>query len=371
MSNAEEKIEELEVESLDEETAEFLRILESFGLSDAVINAFLANQYSIETLQIIERKEVEELIPQPFLAERTKFIHGLNIWRKQQNLPLLSTTESSPAPAQPASFVEISRDKCTATYLLQGSAKGQAILNKYDKTPFLTRTDKKTITQIVVDEFKDRFSKLTSSELEQRSIELSKLFPSEPKEVWYQSPWSTNSVGQKIKLRKQARGKLYDRNINYKPAVVYDLQPTASGSVATQSAADISDEHIADYQQIKKWIVHNQDEWEELKNKWKQTSRLRAFELSKNNSKTTASILSDYSVFRNHQAYQLVQIDFQQRYPDKEKLLFDRWEQFVSGLLPILEIEVNDSEGKALINQLKTPETTCGIFYEHSTNNKC
>lgn len=41
MSNAEEKIEELEVESLDEETAEFLRILESFGLSDAVINAFL------------------------------------------------------------------------------------------------------------------------------------------------------------------------------------------------------------------------------------------------------------------------------------------------------------------------------------------
>lgn len=141
---------------------------------------------------------MEELIPQPFLAERTKFIHGLNIWRKQQVISsvlckfliiltkfflhrISHSCRQLKVPQRQLNQPEISRDKCTATYLLQGSAKGQAILNKYDKTPFLTRTDKKTITQIVVDEFKDRFSKLTSSELEQRSIELSKLFPSEPK----------------------------------------------------------------------------------------------------------------------------------------------------------------------------------------------
>nr|XP_029708294.1 uncharacterized protein LOC109409192 [Aedes albopictus] len=359
MSNAEPKIEELvEVESLDEETAEFIAVLESFGSSDTIINAFLANQYTIDTLRIIERQEVEELIPQPFLAERTKFIHGLNEWRKQKNLPLLSGTGNPPAVSLPPAIPDLSRETCTAAYFLRSSAKGQAILNKYAESPFLTRTDKKSITQIVVDEFKDRFSKLTSSELEQRAIELSKLFPSEPKEVWYQSPWSTDGVGRRIKIRKQAKGRLYDRNINYKPIGVNNLQPPPSGSDAGQSAEEITDEQISEYQQTKKWIVHNQDEWEELKTKWKQTARLRIYELSKNTSKTAASILSEYSVFRNHQAYHLVQIDFQQRFPDKEKLLFDRWDQFLTGVLPILEAEVNDAEGKELLNHLRAQDIT-------------
>lgn len=109
-------------------------------------------------------------------------------------------------------------------------------------------------------------------------------------------------------------------------------------------------------------MVHNQDEWEELKDKWKQTSRCRIYELLKNSSRTTSSILSEYSVFRNHQAYQLVQIDFHQRYPEKEKLLFDRWEQFNSGLCPILEVEISDAEGKTLLNQLKTQYMSDGIL---------
>ncbi|XP_055547908.1 uncharacterized protein LOC129731707 isoform X2 [Wyeomyia smithii] len=53
-----------------------------------------------------------------------------------------------------------------------------------------------------------------------------------------------------------------------------------------------------------------------------------------------------------------IKIDFQHRYPDKEKLLFDRWDQFVSGLRPILEIEVSDVEGKVLLNRLRNQETT-------------
>lgn len=88
------------------------------------------------------------------------------------------------------------------------------------------------------------------------------------------------------------------------------------------------------------------------------------FEISKKSSKTTASILSEYSVFRNHQAYQLVQIDFQQRYPEKEKLLFDRWDQFVSGLLPIFEVEVIDAQERYLLNQLRTEKITNGMFIE-------
>lgn len=97
----------------------------------------------------------------------------------------------------PESEKDVTREKCTATYLITSSAKGRAILGKYAVNPFLSRTDKKAITQIVVDEFKDRFLKLTSSELEQRATELTKLFPSEPKGIWYHSPWETDSTGRR------------------------------------------------------------------------------------------------------------------------------------------------------------------------------
>ncbi|XP_055536838.1 uncharacterized protein LOC129725268 [Wyeomyia smithii] len=361
MSDAEEKIEIVEFEStVDEETAELVSLIESFGVADNVINKFLANQYTIETLKFVERKEIEELITQPYFAERTRFIRGLNDWRKGQNLPLLSESTIVAKATFPSDESKVTRENCTATFLLKSSAKGQAVLKKYLEFPFLSRADKKNITQIVVDGFKDRFCKLFPSELEQRATELKKLFPSEPQEVWYQSSWSTNNAGRRIKLRKQAKGKLYDRNINYKPIVFNEAAfPVKSGCDVYSSTTEISDEQVAEYQQVKKWIIHNQDEWEELKNKWKQTSRLRLFELAKNNiTISTSTILSEYSVLRNHQAYQLVQIDFQHRYPDKEKLLFDRWDQFVSGLCPILEIEVSDVEGKVLLNRLRNQETT-------------
>lgn len=44
----------------------------------------LANGYDLDGLKIIERQEIEELVGHPNLADRTKLIHGLNIWRKSQ-----------------------------------------------------------------------------------------------------------------------------------------------------------------------------------------------------------------------------------------------------------------------------------------------
>lgn len=100
-SSEEVVIEELEVETLGVDELEVLKLLKSFELCDAVVCAFIgkkidiictmkilifviipANRYTVDILKFIERKEVEELIQQPFLAERTKCIHGINAWRK-------------------------------------------------------------------------------------------------------------------------------------------------------------------------------------------------------------------------------------------------------------------------------------------------
>lgn len=56
-------------------------------------------------------------------------------------------------------------------------------MQKCQEQNFLTRADKKAITHLVVDDFKDRFGKLTPAELQDRASELGRLFPGEP-EVW-------------------------------------------------------------------------------------------------------------------------------------------------------------------------------------------
>lgn len=97
-----------------------------------------------------------------------------------------------------------------------------------------------------------------------------------------------------------------------------------------------------------------------MRSKWKQTTTQRIFELSQNETRNAASLLAEYPVLRHHQAYQLIQIDFQQRFPEKEKLLFDRWELFVSEVYPILELEITDTVGKSLLNLLKTADISNG-----------
>ncbi|XP_062551457.1 uncharacterized protein LOC134216607 [Armigeres subalbatus] len=192
---------ELGVEELNSEEVETFHLLESFGLSIDTINTFIQQQYNLESLKLVERKELEELIPAP-LSDRTKCIAGLNRWRKNQGLlPVTDCDCRKQSPAQVLSSVAetITRDKCTAAYLLNSSGKGKAIIQRYQESTFLTRSDKRIITHLVVDEFIDRFGKLTPSELLIRSKDLHELFPNEPQDSWYQPANVTDSSGKKVK----------------------------------------------------------------------------------------------------------------------------------------------------------------------------
>lgn len=173
-------------------------------------------------------------------------------------------------PAVPVQHVEkdkkkeVSREECSATYLLTNSARGRAIIDSYKSSDhkLLSRTDKASITRIVVDEFIDRFSKLTSAELKSRASELFQLFPTIPEvllrnlliktklisdfvsgslicfnliliqnicvmpflqHTWFEPSSYKNASGHTIK-RRFARGCLYDRNINVWKRIV-KIQP--------------------------------------------------------------------------------------------------------------------------------------------------
>ncbi|XP_029722774.2 uncharacterized protein LOC115263689 isoform X2 [Aedes albopictus] len=352
-----EEILEGDVQQLDPGELEVVNLLQEFDVSFEIIATFLTNKYSLSTLRIIERAEIEELIPVPHLAERTKVIHGLNKWRCSQGLPPISH------PAVPVQHVEkdkkkeVSREECSATYLLTNSARGRAIIDSYKSSDhkLLSRTDKASITRIVVDEFIDRFSKLTSAELKSRASELFQLFPTIPEHTWFEPSSYKNASGHTIK-RRFARGCLYDRNINVWKRIV-KIQPpvinrTDEAGPSPKSVIGITETQVEEYRKLKQWFIHNQDEWEDLRAKWKATSQIRLLELSRADNRTCESIVAEYPTLKHHHGYQLIQIDFEERFPEKTTSLFDHWDSFASGVRRIFELEILDAEGKGLLETI-------------------
>ncbi|XP_055541426.1 uncharacterized protein LOC129727527 isoform X2 [Wyeomyia smithii] len=108
---------------------EIIQLLQSFKVSTEVIQKFVVDEYDINTLRVIERKEIEDLVGDPHLADRTKIIHGLNFWRQSQNLPVISSVCCGISNKENLSgnisnqSQKVERYNCTATVFLQNSVK--------------------------------------------------------------------------------------------------------------------------------------------------------------------------------------------------------------------------------------------------------
>ncbi|XP_038112227.1 uncharacterized protein LOC119767521 [Culex quinquefasciatus] len=92
----------VDVKPLEPEELAVVELFLSFDVSLDTASVFLENGYRLETLKIIQRKEMEELFQPPFLADRTKCLNGLSAWRLEQGIPAISCCKH-PAAAQPAS----------------------------------------------------------------------------------------------------------------------------------------------------------------------------------------------------------------------------------------------------------------------------
>lgn len=159
--------------------------------------------------------------------------------------------------------------------------------------------------------------------------------------------------------RRFARGCLYDRNVNRlgpkQPREdTGDVpDPEAVAGPSTARFRGITKEEEEEYGKLKQWFTHNQDEWEDLRSKWKATSHIRHLELSKQQNPSCASIIELYPTLKNHLGYQLIQADFEHQFPEKATCLFDRWDSFCCGITKVFQLEISDQEGKALLKTLE------------------
>nr|XP_019560708.2 uncharacterized protein LOC109429250 [Aedes albopictus] len=366
-SNSEHIVEELiEVEVLLDQ--DVLNLLKSFNLSDQAIEQFLTNGYDIASLSIIEREEVEALLPPPLLADRTKSIDGLNKWRISQGLrpvskPLKEICQSSSSykngASSKTSLGARPRAEWTAQNLISRSKKGIQILEQFKTTNILSKKDRIFITHLIVDEFTDEFGKLTREELINRSAELSVLFPTTEQHIWYQPAFCRDPSGKKIKFGRVPKGCLYDRNNNYlssgnkvtKTPTSNPPRPDQQENPTLQLDVNITEEAVTAYQESKRWFKHHHDEWEDLKRRWEATSTVRLYEIGKLEVPSYQSILEEYPVLRTGDGYQLVKVDFHQKFPEKVDLLFNRFVDFRTRAQVVFSNEVSP-QGKPLCDFL-------------------
>ncbi|XP_062710812.1 uncharacterized protein LOC134288897 [Aedes albopictus] len=339
---------------------ELVKLLKSFELSATGIEEFVANGYDISALKIIEREEIEALLPPPHLSDRTKCIAGLNEWRRSLGLPSVSTplkssnpqgTQNSDAPK--VALGNLSRQQWTAKALINRSKKGRLIWEAYQATSILSRKDRIFITHLIVDEFVDEFGRLTREELARRATELKNIFPTVEQHVWYKPASYHDEKGKKIKLGRIAKGCLFDRNHNYR--CVTSVPPPIPGpgvQPSTSSAQPIVDVITADavtaYQETKNWFRHHHGEFDDIKKRWEATSAVRLHEIAKLEQVTYQHLLDEYPVLRNTAGYQLVNLDFSFKHAKERDLLFAKFADFRSRAKVVFPNEVPEL-GKPLL----------------------
>lgn len=251
------------------------------------------------------------------------------------------------------------REDLTATLLLNRSSKGKHILTTYSESKKLTKAQKKAVTRIIIDEFKDKFGNLNSLELGRLAAELCTIFPTEPEFSWYQPTFKIVD-NKRVKLGRLAKGVLHDRNVNYKPVCLATRREATvtEGCDSNEQQCTFSNKAIEEYQQTKSWIRHHEDEWNLVQEKWAATSSLRLWEISKIENVTGTKILELFPSLCNTEGYQLVQLDFNARFGAKQDLLFDRWNGFCDRIRPIYETDVTDSAGKCIVELLHDDENS-------------
>nr|XP_029720173.1 uncharacterized protein LOC109398328 [Aedes albopictus] len=256
-----------------------------------------------------------------------------------------------------AALGHLPRSQWTAQTLINRSKKGRLIVEAFASTNILPRKDRVFITHLIVDQFIDEFGKLTREELMLRAAELKCIFPTIEKHIWYQPTFYRDENGKKIKLGRIARGCLHDRNHNYSHtsglATKFKTNEQSSPSPSRSFVDDaVTEKEVTIYQETKRWFRCHRGQWVDIKERWKATSAVRLHEISKLNGITYQHLLDEYPVLTNNSGYQLVEQDFNFRYPDKSSDLLCRKFVHLRDRVKVLFDNEIPAQGKPLLSLL-------------------
>ncbi|XP_055609143.1 uncharacterized protein LOC129756106 isoform X3 [Uranotaenia lowii] len=334
------KVEILEIQNLD---LDLYRLLRSFGMSDEGITIVMDSKYDIESLKHVDRHKLEDLLPSPYDLDRVKCIKGLNRWRISQELTPFSQNDNK------------SHEDTESTGAFLAT----------DCSPIQKQTKFNYSNNLSVLEYIELDLEASGTPVDEVSVDLIPGSSVIKKSLytWFRPTFEVKADGTKRHIGKYAKGTLYDRNVNYKPIATQNrrlniIKPVEPVVICRRVFTPAIKEA---YKETKLWFRHHEEDWEQLKTRWISSSDIRTYEILNKPERTIEDILYEYPILRNPQAYGLIQIDFQFRFPNKEELLFQTWPGIIKKLYSVFEVDVLDNGGKSLLKILEK-ETISDVF---------
>ncbi|XP_036329684.1 uncharacterized protein LOC118741818 [Rhagoletis pomonella] len=342
------------VDNDDEE--KMVELLKEFEMEN-VLPFLKASQITFRSLKFLRGADLKEAIPP--LGLRVEFREKLFMWKKKE-FGIDDETMSMPSKVtewlQKNNFMPSSQSSSSPhclskdlPSLLQQTCKGKLILESYKKNQHLTNGNRDDLISIVIDEVIANDIILRGNDFVNLLEQIINLFPNEKgaREYYY--------IPRKGK--KCPSGKLYGKYVNQrskKRKTIYLEQNTPSpASTKTNPSTKNYEVLEIDFticRALKASLSRSIADWNEVRDKWQKTFNLRQNDLKE---LTNIDFLQAWPKYSDSRAPDLIKLDFNIMYPDKEDCLYSKWEMFTEKIQRFYETNLHNDFCKQLFSLAK------------------
>lgn len=259
---------------------------------------------------------------------------------------LIANGQRSPSPvpkiAPKAAVIEIV-DIRQLEHVLN-SVEGRNIIKFYNQNNILNENNRQTLVSIIITHEANKPGneeclQITSSRFQQMTREIKCKFPNEPEFIYFR-PYSKES-------HLPANGKLFAKYENYKKKHYL--------SKSKKTIFNLDNRNTQDLDNIK-FLHNNIVPWDKIEELWEATFNVRKIEFSRNQT-PLHTYLEKFPCLRQSCGYQLLELDFNNKYPDKINIFQNNCDAVCLNIFSFIKKQkINDSDVKSLIeNYEKNP----------------
>ncbi|KAK3916197.1 Transcription factor YY2 [Frankliniella fusca] len=231
--------------------------------------------------------------------------------------------------------------------LLERTVDGKVVLSYYRTSNDLSDCMRNTLADVILNEhLKEDYDRKLSFDSELYFAEkICELFPTENKEVWVSSTPGArqNSCGRAKLLTRYYQKRRFLRKGKLLKKDVQDNQDTSNLSSDDDDPNEERNDDVL-------WLKNNRQPWSKVEALWKSTSSYRMRRLKAKNT-STDSYMNAYPALRDPSGYLLLEMDFDEQYPNSRVNLYAEWPK----LSAFIESKLNKRE-LDLIQSCLTPD---------------
>ncbi|XP_026290971.2 uncharacterized protein LOC113215549 [Frankliniella occidentalis] len=323
---------------------EMATLLRQWGLAPPYVEAFVAQDYTIESLKVLTKDQILKYIPKE--GPRSIFEVNLQQLKESGNSEDTSISDEDEDDMSLAArrakkrkldnvqlqLVLNAPDKNSLHTALKKSMPGIIVLSFYEANSHLDEYSRSVLcTQVLYKELEDDFNRqFTRDDYDKIADAIVTLFPAEDKETWYSVVQKENSSTIQGRLRYRyyslRRGLISSQLIQVP-------QPQAEAGV-NGNLPDLGDD-LQDPSFV--WLCHNTSPWTEVRAKWEETRlrRLRFLALNKQ----LFSYFEKFPAIKENLGWELVAMDGVVEQPNLEVSLRELWSTYSKFLIKIIRHE--------------------------------